>query len=274
MPPVKLGNRPFSMNFFRGSLVAETPLHSSHMIDRRTLLRGALIAGVPLLVAACSSPQNDLRREEEARRQINAAFAHLYGEIHDNGEVIPAIDVSEIDRRYLRQMVDFPTNEPVGTIIVDPRARFLYLVMPEGKAMRYGIGVAKAGLAFEGRAYVGRRATWPGWTPTAAMIKREPKRYGPFAGGLKGGINNPLGARALYLYKNGVDTLYRIHGTTEPWSIGKRVSSGCVRLFNHDIIDLFNRVPTGTKVIVLGAGPGEPEDMDVSSENEVETSDN
>lgn len=233
------------------------------------LMRCLLIAGLPLLVAACASPSSQADREAQARSMVNADLAPLYGEVHDNGSVVPAVDVSEVKRRNLRQMVAYETREPVGTVIVDPHARFLYLVMPEGQAMRYGIGVAKAGLAFQGRAYVGRKASWPGWTPTAAMIKREPKRYGPYAGGLKGGISNPLGARALYLYKDGADTLYRIHGTNEPWSIGERVSSGCIRLFNQDILDLFNRVPTSTRVVVLSPGPDADEDFDITDPTEM-----
>jgi lipoprotein-anchoring transpeptidase ErfK/SrfK len=149
--------------------------------------------------------------------------------------------------------VDYHGPEMPGTIVVDPTHRFLYLVQEGGKAMRYGCGVGKAGFDYQGEAYVGRKATWPRWTPTPTMIQLEPQRYGPYAGGLPGGIDNPLGARALYLYNNGRDTLYRIHGTTEPWSIGQSVSSGCIRLFNHDVIDLYRRVPVGTPVYVLPA---------------------
>jgi len=157
-------------------------------------------------------------------------------------------------------LVDYQTKEPPGTIVVDPHARFLYLVMENGKAMRYGVGVAKAGLEFVGEADIARKAQWPGWTPTQDMIKRDPERYEPLAKGLPGGLKNPLGARALYLYKGGQDTLYRIHGTNEPWSIGKSVSSGCIRMLNQDIIDLHSRVPKGSRVVVLGpeqSGKGE-----------------
>ncbi len=240
------------------------PTRALGTLSRRRILALAL----PLLISACASPATDAMRRAETARLVNADLAPLYAEIDDNGTIIPAIDVSQIDRRNLRQLVDYDTRETPGTVVVDPRARFLYLVMPGGKAMRYGVGVAKAGLAFEGRASVGRKATWPGWTPTSAMIKREPARYGPYARGLQGGLSNPLGARALYLYKDGTDTLYRIHGTTEPWSIGKRVSSGCVRLFNQDIMDLFSRVPTGSRVVVLGAGPAEPEDDNFTGDDD------
>jgi Uncharacterized protein conserved in bacteria len=193
----------------------------------------------------------------EQMRASNADFAHLYEEImDDDGTVVPAVDVSQVARRNLRQMVPYNTSHPVGTIVVDPQQRYLFLVMDNGQAMRYGIGVAKAGLEFEGGATVGRKAAWPSWTPTAEMMKREPKRYGQWGGGMKGGIENPLGARALYLYRGNRDTLYRIHGTNEPWSIGEMVSSGCIRLFNQDILDLYKRVPTGSRVVVLGTGSG------------------
>lgn len=135
--------------------------------------------------------------------------------------------------------------------MVDPRRRFLYLVQKGEKAIRYGVGVGREGLAFAGTGIVHEKKEWPHWTPTPAMIAREPKRYAKWAQGMDGGVGNPLGARALYLYKGGKDTLYRIHGTTEPDSIGKAVSSGCIRMMNQDVIDLFARVPLGAKVVVL-----------------------
>jgi lipoprotein-anchoring transpeptidase ErfK/SrfK len=175
----------------------------------------------------------------------------MYAAAKDGGAIIPAIDVSAIDPAYLRQIVAYDTTEAPGTIVVDPKARFVYLVMEGGKAMRYGAGVGKAGLEFHGSATVARKSSWPRWTPTPNMIRREPERYGPWAKGMDGGIQNPLGARALYLHRNGKDTLYRIHGTNDPHSIGKAVSSGCIRLFNQDIIDLHRRVPAGARVVVL-----------------------
>ena len=125
------------------------------------------------------------------------------------------------------------------------------LVERWGKARRYGVGVGKAGLAFKGSAEIKRKAEWPSWTPTANMIKREPQKYKRYAKGVPGGPDNPLGARALYLYKGGRDTYYRIHGTTQPNSIGRSVSNGCIRMINDHVIDLYNRVPLGTKVVVL-----------------------
>ena len=156
----------------------------------------------------------------------------------------------KLDPKYKPQTVQF-SGYSKGTLVVDPRNHFLYLTLGSGKARRYGVGVGKAGLAFRGGATIKRKAKWPSWTPTANMIRREPKKYAKYAGGVPGGPKNPLGARALYLYKGNRDTYYRIHGTTQPWSIGKSVSNGCIRMINDHAIDLYNRVPTGTKVIVL-----------------------
>jgi lipoprotein-anchoring transpeptidase ErfK/SrfK len=163
---------------------------------------------------------------------------------------VAAVDPADLRSEYVRQLVDFKGSESPGTIVVDPRNRFLYLVMENGKALRYGVGVGKAGLGFTGKANVGRKAAWPHWTPTPNMIHREPDRYAKWARGMEGGAANPLGARALYLYKDSKDTLFRIHGTNEPKTIGHAVSSGCIRMLNQDVIDLYSRVPIGANVVV------------------------
>ncbi|MHA6691717.1 L,D-transpeptidase [Devosia sp. A449] len=150
---------------------------------------------------------------------------------------------TQVNPIYLRQVVQYPTSERSGTIVVDTRAHFLYFVLGDGRALRYGIGVAKSGFEWTGTHQVTRKAEWPSWTPPAEMLKRRPELPRHMAGGL----DNPLGARALYLGS----TLYRIHGTTEPWSIGQNVSSGCIRMTNADVIDLFERVKLYTKVVVL-----------------------
>lgn len=157
----------------------------------------------------------------------------------------------DIDERFLPQLVTSPYPEPAGTIIVVPKDRYLYLVEEGGFARRYGVGVGRAGLAFAGSATVGRKAKWPSWRPTDNMIKRDPKKYARYAGGVPGGPKNPLGSRALYLFRDGRDTLYRIHGTTEPWTIGKAVSNGCIRMVNDHVEDLYERVPVGTRVLVV-----------------------
>mgnify|MGYP001134779177 CR=1 FL=1 len=157
----------------------------------------------------------------------------------------------KLDPRFLPQSVPPPPGYSEGTIVVDVAARFLYLIVDSLSARRYGIGVGRAGLEFSGTAEVGRKAKWPSWRPTASMIRREPRKYRKFAAGLPGGPGNPLGSRALYLYQDGRDTLYRIHGTTEPWTIGMAVSNGCVRLVNEHVEDLYERVPIGARVVVL-----------------------
>lgn len=219
---------------------------------------GFLFPALAVLLSACAQTGSDTA--ERPTPAVDSSLVSMYSAIQDGENAIPAVDVSKMDPKNVRQIVDYSTKEPPGTIVVDPYAKFLYLVMENGKAMRYGVGVAKAGLEFQGEADIARKAQWPGWVPTQNMIKRDPGRYGPLAGGLDGGLKNPLGARALYLYQGGKDTLYRIHGTNEPWSIGTSVSSGCIRLLNQDIIDLHRRVPKGSRVVVLGpqqSGQGE-----------------
>lgn len=158
-----------------------------------------------------------------------------------------------VPKRFRRTVVNFETAEEPGTIIIDADQHFLYLVQPGFKAIRYGVGVGREGFGWSGVVTVGRKAEWPTWTPPAEMVKRDPKLV-KYADGMKGGPDNPLGARAMYLHYGGKDTLYRIHGTNEPWTIGYNVSSGCVRLNNKDVAHLYDRVRVGAKVIVLMQG--------------------
>jgi lipoprotein-anchoring transpeptidase ErfK/SrfK len=151
-----------------------------------------------------------------------------------------------IDPAFLPSVVPDPTGEPAGTIVIDTRSRYLYLVQDNGMAQRYGVGVGREGFGWTGTVKVGRKAEWPTWTPPAAMRKRQP--YLPVS--MPGGPNNPLGARALYLYDGGRDTHYRIHGSNEPWTIGHSVSSGCFRMRNEDVVELYQRVGIGTRVVV------------------------
>ncbi|MDP4034065.1 MAG: L,D-transpeptidase [Pseudorhodobacter sp.] len=156
----------------------------------------------------------------------------------------------KLDPKFEPQSVAFSGYSP-GTVIVDPRNHFLYLQLSDGIARRYGVGVGKAGLTFKGTANIARKAKWPSWTPTKNMIRRQPGKYAKYAKGVPGGPGNPLGSRALYLYKNGRDTYYRIHGTTQPSSIGRSVSNGCIRMINLHVEDLYERVPVGAQVVVL-----------------------
>lgn len=176
--------------------------------------------------------------------------AAFYAPVQGEPFAVDAVDVTQIDPRFLRQVVEYQSPHAPGTIVVDVEQKYLYLVQPGGKAVRYGVGVGKEGYSYRGWATIKRKEKWPSWTPTANMIRNQPQRYGPYAGGLPGGETNPLGPRALYLYDGDRDTMFRLHGTTEPWSIGEQVSSGCIRLLNQDIIDLYERVPLGTRVYV------------------------
>jgi len=169
---------------------------------------------------------------------------------HD-AEWMSLVPSAVIDRQYLPYEIDNPTGEPPGTVVIDTPNKFLYFVEPSGKAIRYGVGVGDEAFKWSGIAEVGAKKEWPGWMPPADMIERWPHLKPVVdAGGLKGGPDNPLGARALYLFQNSKDTLYRIHGTNEPESIGHSVSSGCIRMRNIDVIDLYDRVPLGARVVV------------------------
>lgn len=215
-----------------------------------SLTRRAFVIAAPLFLGGCVTAGQS-KISLNGKRPIPEFYREMYAAVDGEPFPIPAPDLSKIEPIYYRQEVAYQTFEPAGTIVVDTEHRFLYLLLGEDRALRYGIGVGKAGLAFEGVGVIQYKREWPRWTPTQDMIAREPERYGPLAGGMEPGPTNPLGSRALYLFKNGVDTLYRIHGTNEDWSIGRAVSSGCIRLINQDIIDLHRRVQNGTRVVVL-----------------------
>jgi len=159
----------------------------------------------------------------------------------------PPYAQASIPEQYQRHMVDYTRRDPPGTILVDTDARYLHYVLPGGKAVRYGVAVGEEAMAFSGVATVGRMSEWPDWIPTPDIQAR----LGPYPSRVPGGPANPLGARALYLYAGNKDTLYRIHGTNQPEYIGQAISSGCIRMTNEDVIDLFDRVKQGAKVIVL-----------------------
>lgn len=177
----------------------------------------------------------------------------MYGPIRDEDRSLPAIPYGRIDPRYLRQEVSYQTAEAPGTIVVDTKQHFLYLVQSGGKAIRYGVGLGRDGYAWSGRGKIQWKAKWPRWTPPDEMVKRQPELASISAanGGMTPGLNNPLGARALYIFKDGKDTLYRVHGTPDWQSVGKATSSGCVRMLNQDVIDLYERVPQGAQIVVI-----------------------
>ena len=199
--------------------------------------RRGLLAGLPLLLAGCASTYNEQQN---------------YAALPEEEFPLRRVPLDKINPDLRRQVVAYPTAHAPGTVVVDTQARRAYYILGGGRAMRYGVGVGRAGLALSGNAYVGRKAEWPSWTPTLNMQRRE-ERYRKLAGGMPGGPNNPLGARAIYLYRNGNDTHFRIHGTNQPESIGLAMSSGCIRMMNHDVIDLYNRIDVGAKVVVIQA---------------------
>ena len=204
----------------------------------------ALILSVALAaLAACSAPYEDNSGPSQE-------IVGPYGPIDDGDITIPAVAPQYLEEPNRRAQVAYNGPEGPGTIVVDPYAKFLYFVEAPGQATRYPIAVGREGRGFSGRATIRRKEVWPGWTPTANMIRSEPEVYGPFKRGIPGGVASPLGARALYLYRGSRDTYYRIHGTNDVTSIGNANSAGCIRLFNHDIIDLFNRTDMGTGVVV------------------------
>lgn len=173
----------------------------------------------------------------------------IYASVHEGPYTLPAIPYAKVPKEYRRQIVKDPTGLPPGTIYVSTKDHFLYYVLPDGEAIRYGVGIGKAGFEWSGRANVQYKRQWPRWTPPPEMIQRQPELE-KYRNGQEPGPNNPLGARALYIYQNGQDTGYRIHGSPEWWSIGKSMSSGCIRLMNQDIIDLYERVKGQAPIIV------------------------
>ncbi len=243
----------------------------------KVLIRGqiaTLLIGTALLVSGCTSnnsgssthggliasqiansPFNDpgtraRNRAYAARPQpLRFDYGSIYAATADGDVTMQAFSHSKMNKKYLRQQVRYFGSEAPGTIVVDVSGPHLYLVQPRGMAIRYGIAVGKEGFGWTGTAKVQRKTTWPTWTPPSEMIQRSPK-LAKYAGGMPGGASNPLGSRAIYLYKNGKDTLYRIHGTTKPFSIGRKASSGCFRMINQDAADLYARVQPGANVFV------------------------
>ena len=185
-------------------------------------------------------------------------YAAVYARLDREPFPVPAVELAQIDPQFLRRTVSYPSNEPAGTLIIDPQNHFLYLIQEGGQAIRYGVGVGREGFGWAGTATVREKREWPDWYPPKEMVARQPELRRQLTElqsgvGMAGGARNPLGSRALYLWQGNKATLFRIHGTVEPWTIGRSVSSGCIRMINQDVIDLYQRTPIGAKVVVLGA---------------------
>ena len=214
----------------------------SGLLNRRSFLIGSAVSLGALGLAGCAT-SGGMSRAEAAR---------LYGPMPDEKFPIPAVDVSKLDPKYYRRTVRYDSDEAVGTVIVDPKNYYVYRIEGDGNATRYGANVGRAGFLWSGEAYVGRKAEWPVWTPPKEMILRQPEAA-KYAGGMPPGLDNPLGARTLYLYQNNVYTLFTIYSTSDPETIGTNLTSGCTGLLSQDMIDLYSRTPVKTKVIVLPA---------------------
>jgi lipoprotein-anchoring transpeptidase ErfK/SrfK len=211
-------------------------------LDRRSFLLGSVAGFGALGLAGCAT--------------TDAAFlaeaAKAYGPLPDERFPIPAVDISKVDPKFYRRTVPYDSKEAVGTIVVDPKAFYVYRVEGDGTATRYGANVGRDGFRWTGDAYVGRKSEWATWTPPKEMIQRQPEAA-PYAHGMPGGLDNPLGARTLHLYRNGAYTLYTIYATSDPETIGHGITSGCVGLLSQDMIHLYARTPVKTKVVVLPA---------------------
>jgi len=220
--------------------------------DRREALTVSFGAFVALAVAGCSTTMPAQRVAKGlATHQDRNDPSSMYRAMPREKFPIRAVDLAKLDPKYHRQVVRYPTSEKSGTVIVDTASRYLYYVQDADTAVRYGVGIGKAGFAWSGRAHIAYKREWPVWTPPADMIKRQPELE-EWRNGMPASIDNPLGARALYIHQGNVDTLYRIHGTAEVRTIGKAVSSGCIRLLHQDVIDLYERVRPGAPIVVRG----------------------
>ena len=222
-------------------------------LDRRLFLKATSLAALSTLAGCATTGAKMAEKNEKADAALERAnYQAMYAALPEEQFPLPAIPYRKIKPQYLRQWVDNPTGERPGTLVVDVGHHFLYFTYPNGKAMRYGVGLGRAGFEWAGDGVIQYKRQWPRWTPPDEMVARQPalERYSIANGGMDAGLTNPLGARALYIFQNNEDTLYRIHGSPEWWTIGKSVSSGCVRMLNQDIIDLYGRVPGKTRIVV------------------------
>jgi lipoprotein-anchoring transpeptidase ErfK/SrfK len=222
-------------------------------LDRRHFLKAAGLTALSTLAGCATTTAKVTEKTEETEFKPDmAGYNVMYAAQSAEKFPLPAIPYKKIEAQFLRQWVDNPTGERPGTLVVDVGHHFLYFTYPNGKAMRYGVGLGRAGFAWAGEGVIQYKRQWPRWTPPDEMVARQPalERYSIANGGMDAGLTNPLGARALYIFQNNEDTLYRIHGSPEWQTIGKSVSSGCVRMLNQDIIDLYGRVPNKTRIVV------------------------
>ncbi|HWJ87711.1 MAG TPA: L,D-transpeptidase [Pelagibacterium sp.] len=221
---------------------------TSFAIGRRTFLAGV----GALALAGCTSTQQTPRLAQPVAPPPPVT-PPMYYALPDERFPIPEVDVAQVGRQWWRTEVDYPSVEKVGTVIVDTPNRYLYHIRPEGRAMRYGVGVGRDGFLWSGRGHIAYKREWPRWNPPNEMVARQPELE-PVSianGGMAPGLDNPLGSRALYIHQGNRDTIYRIHGSPEFWTIGRAVSSGCIRMLNQDVIHLADNVRDGSTIVVI-----------------------
>lgn len=240
---------------------------SETVYSRRRMLELTTLGVAGLSLSACvtadvpqSGTAQPVNRGDDASSGTGFNYALAYGAVSDGGYNLPAVPWERINKRLLRQRVANTTGVGPGKVVVETSRHYLYVTLPRGQAVRYGVGLGRQGFEWSGEGYIKRKAKWPKWHPPAEMIDREPQlevyrttfnqSTGVWEGGMEPGLQNPLGARAHYIFQGNQDTLYRLHGSPEWLSIGKSVSSGCVRLINQDVIDLYTRVPEGAEIVV------------------------
>jgi lipoprotein-anchoring transpeptidase ErfK/SrfK len=242
-------------------------------ITRRKMIAGAAASAAAGLTGCASSDTKPVistsavpaspAEHPAIATGVAANYSAIYSEIKDANFTVPAVKLSQIDAAFLRKNVSYATKEAPGTIVVDPANHFLYHVEDGDRATRYGVGVGREGFVWAGDATIKSKQEWPDWYPPKEMIERRPDLKKVMVDlqsgvGMHGGPANPLGARAMYLWQGDHDTLFRIHGTNEPWTIGLSQSSGCIRMINQDVMDLYQKTSVGTRVVVLGSQRTQP----------------
>jgi len=241
-------------------------------LDRRFLITGTAAAAA-CSVAGCATttptpvaqsyqvPSSaPMTERAEVPHDVAPRYGDVYGAVTSEKYPVAAVNLSQIEPAFLRKEVDYVTKESPGTIVIDPAEHYLYYVQAGGRATRYGVGVGREGFVWSGDATIHSKQEWPDWYPPKEMLARRPDLKPQLKQlqsgiGMAGGPSNPIGARGMYLWQGNQDTYFRIHGTNEPWTIGKSMSSGCIRMINQDAIDLYAKASVGTKVVVLGS-PG------------------
>jgi lipoprotein-anchoring transpeptidase ErfK/SrfK len=238
--------------------------------SRRFLITGTAAAAAASCLAGCTTtnpapvaqsygvPPSDFKpAPAKTAGIVEPSYHDIYGPVTTEKFPVAAVNLSQIEPQFLRKEVDYVTKELPGTVVIDPAEHYLYYVQAGGRATRYGVGVGREGFVWSGEATIKKKQEWPDWYPPKEMLARRPDLKPQLKGlqsgiGMAGGPSNPIGARGMYLWQGDQDTYFRIHGTNEPWTIGKSMSSGCIRMINQDAIDLYAKAPVGTKVVVLG----------------------